>query len=59
MEILHKKDKEETKKKLIDATGKIFMSKGYSGLRASKIADAAGVKQNLDLSLLWKCSGAF
>lgn len=47
MDTLHKKDKEETKKKLIKATGEIFMSKGYSALRASKIAYAAGVSKTL------------
>ena len=47
MEPLHKKDKEETKLKLIKATGEIFMAKGYSGLNASKIADTAGVSKTL------------
>lgn len=43
----HKKDKEETKQKLIDATGEIFMVKGYAGLNASKIASVAGVSKTL------------
>ena len=47
MEPIHKKDKEETKFKLIKATGEIFMAKGYSGLNASKIADKAGVSKTL------------
>lgn len=47
MDIQHKKDKEETKKKLIHATGEIFMRKGYSALRASKIAYVAGVSKTL------------
>ena len=47
MENLHKKDKEETKKKLIQATGEIFMTKGYFGLKASKIAYVAGVSKTL------------
>ncbi len=47
MEPQHKKDKEETKKKLIKATGEIFMIKGYSGLNASKIASTAGVSKTL------------
>lgn len=47
MEILNKKDKEETKRKLILATGEIFMTKGYFGLKASKIAYAAGVSKTL------------
>ena len=47
MEITHKKDKEETKKKLIQATGEIFMSKGYHGLKAAKIAYVAGVSKTL------------
>lgn len=47
MEAQHKKDKEETKNKLIKATGEIFMLKGYSGLNASKIASTAGVSKTL------------
>ena len=47
MEPLHKKDKEETKLKLIKATGEIFMAKGNSGLNASKIADTAGLNKAL------------
>ncbi|MBE9461685.1 TetR/AcrR family transcriptional regulator [Dyadobacter subterraneus] len=47
MDILHKKDKEETKKKLIAATGEIFMTKGYSALKASRIAYVAGVSKTL------------
>ncbi|WP_031530890.1 TetR/AcrR family transcriptional regulator [Dyadobacter crusticola] len=47
MDIVHKKDKEETKKKLIQATGEIFMSKGYHGLKAAKIAYVAGVSKTL------------
>jgi len=47
VDTLHKKDKEETKKKLIQATGEIFMTKGYSGLNASRIAYAAGVSKTL------------
>jgi len=47
MDNLHKKDKEETKKKLVQATGEIFMTKGYFGLKASKIAYVAGVSKTL------------
>ncbi|GGN13111.1 TetR family transcriptional regulator [Dyadobacter beijingensis] len=47
METFHKKDKEETKKKLIQAAGEIFMKKGYQGLRAARIADVAGVSKTL------------
>jgi len=43
----YRKDKEETKKRLIDATGEIFMTKGYSGLTAPKIANIAGVSKTL------------
>ena len=47
MNPLYKKDKGETKLKLIKATGEIFMSKGYHGLNASRIADKAGVSKTL------------
>jgi len=47
MDPIHKKNKEETKQKLIKATGEIFMEKGYKGLNASKIADTAGVNKVL------------
>ena len=47
IDIPNKKDKEETKRKLIQATGKIFMTKGYFGLKASKIAYVAGVSKTL------------
>ncbi len=47
MDTPHKKDKEETKKKLIQATGEIFMTKGYQGLKAARIANVAGVSKTL------------
>ncbi|MCF0074905.1 TetR/AcrR family transcriptional regulator [Dyadobacter sp. CY261] len=47
METVYKKDKEETKKKLIQATGEIFMTKGYQGLKAARIAYVAGVSKTL------------
>ncbi|MCE7042809.1 TetR/AcrR family transcriptional regulator [Dyadobacter sp. CY312] len=47
METPFKKDKEETKRRLIQATGEIFMSKGYTGLSAPRIANLAGVSKTL------------
>jgi len=47
MDQLHKKDKEETKSKLINAVGEIFRTKGYSALNALKIANKAGVSNTL------------
>lgn len=47
METLHKKDKEGTKNKLIQAAGEIFMAKGYQGLKAAPIAYLAGVSKTL------------
>ena len=47
MENLHKKDKEETKNKLIDAAGEIFKNSGYAALKASRIAYIAGVSATL------------
>ena len=41
------KDKEQTKRKLIDAVGAIIMSEGFDGLRISKIARQAQVDRKL------------
>ncbi|RYE56106.1 MAG: TetR/AcrR family transcriptional regulator [Sphingobacteriales bacterium] len=41
------KDKEQTKRKLIDAVGMIIKTKGFSGLRISKVAGLAGVDRKL------------
>ena len=41
------KDKEHTKRKLIDAVGAIIMSEGFGGLRISKIARQAQVDRKL------------
>lgn len=41
------KDKDQTKRKLIDAVGKIITNKGFSGLRISKVAHLAGVDRKL------------
>ena len=41
------KDKEQTKRKLIDAVGIIIKSKGFSSVRISKVARQAGVDRKL------------
>ncbi|MEZ2334706.1 TetR/AcrR family transcriptional regulator [Mucilaginibacter sp. RCC_168] len=41
------KDKEQTKRKLIDAVGAIIKSEGFGALRVSKIARHAGVDRKL------------
>ncbi|SHM93920.1 TetR/AcrR family transcriptional regulator [Mucilaginibacter sp. OK098] len=41
------KDKEQTKRKLIDAVGIIIKTKGFSGVRISKVARQAGVDRKL------------
>lgn len=41
------KDKDLTKRKLIDAVGKIIADKGYSSIRISKVAHLAGVDRKL------------
>ncbi|WP_158994138.1 TetR/AcrR family transcriptional regulator [Mucilaginibacter sp. L196] len=41
------KDKEQTKRKLIQAVGEIIKSKGYIGLGVNKIAKKAGVDKTL------------
>ena len=40
-------DKERSKKKLINAVGKVLKSKGYVGLTATNIAKAAGLSRRL------------
>jgi AcrR family transcriptional regulator len=42
-----KRDKERTKKKLLDAVGEIIRSVGYTGLTVSNIAKQAGVSRRL------------
>lgn len=41
------RDKEKTKQKLLGAVGKILRTKGYSGLKVSKIAAVAGFDKKL------------
>ncbi len=41
------RDKEKTKQKLLAAVGKILRTKGYSGLKVSKIAAVAGFDKKL------------
>ncbi len=41
------RDKEKTKQKLLAAVGKILRTKGYSGLKVSKIAAVAGYDKKL------------
>ncbi|HAY3551510.1 TetR/AcrR family transcriptional regulator [Elizabethkingia meningoseptica] len=41
------RNKEKTKKKLLDAVGKILATKGYSELKVSKIASVAGLDKKL------------
>jgi AcrR family transcriptional regulator len=41
------KDKEQTKRKLIDAVGVIIKAKGYAALRVSKVAKEAAVDRKL------------
>jgi len=41
------KDREQTKRKLIDAVGVIIKAKGFSGVRISKVARQAGVDRKL------------
>ena len=40
-------DKERSKKKLVNAVGKVLQSKGYTGLTATNIAKAAGLSRRL------------
>ncbi|WP_289023766.1 TetR/AcrR family transcriptional regulator [uncultured Salegentibacter sp.] len=40
-------DKERSKKKLVNAVGKVLQSKGYTGLTATNIANAAGLSRRL------------
>ena len=41
------KDKERTKRKLIDAVADIFRTEGYAGLGVNKVAKIAGVHKKL------------
>jgi AcrR family transcriptional regulator len=41
------KDKEQTKRKLIDAVADIFRTEGYAGLGVNKVAKIAGVHKKL------------
>lgn len=41
------RDKEQTKRKLLQAVGEIIIEKGYSGLGVNKIASKAGVDKKL------------
>jgi len=41
------KDREQTKRKLIDAVGILIKSKGFNGVRISKVARQAGVDRKL------------
>ena len=41
------KDREQTKRKLIDAVGILIKSKGFNGIRISKVARQAGVDRKL------------
>lgn len=41
------KDREQTKRKLINAVGFIIKSKGFNGVRISKVARQAGVDRKL------------
>lgn len=43
----HQKNKEQTKRRLIDAVGEIFRTSGYPGLGVNKVAKAAGVSKEL------------
>jgi AcrR family transcriptional regulator len=39
------RDKEATKRKLIDAVGQIIKTRGYTGLGVNKVAKEAGVSK--------------
>ncbi|QEC62442.1 TetR/AcrR family transcriptional regulator [Mucilaginibacter ginsenosidivorans] len=44
---MHRKNKDETMKRLIEAVGQILKDKGYTGLGVNKIAFQAGVSKEL------------
>jgi AcrR family transcriptional regulator len=49
------KNKEETKRKLVDAVAEIFRKEGYAGLGVNKVAKIAGV----DKKLIYRYFGGF